>query len=122
MGKTIDLLPDYEQKPKSYCCSSMDYQTVSEALTDLKNRGFTLDFNLANGLLHSSSENINLQPEDFSISELYRFEGMSDPADNSVVYGIVSDKYNIKGVFVNAYGVYSDDISEELLKKLNTPG
>ena len=99
-----------------------NYQTVSEALTDLKNRGFKLDFNLANGVLHSSSENIYLQPEDFSISELYRFEGISDPADNSVVYGIISDKYNVKGVFVNAYGVYSDDISEELLKKLNTPG
>lgn len=99
-----------------------DYQTVSEALAGLKSRGFTLDFNLANGTLHNSDQNINLQPEDFSISELYRFEGMSDPGDNSVVYGIVSDKYHIKGVFVNAYGVYSDDISEELLKKLNTPG
>jgi len=99
-----------------------DYQTVSEALSGLKSRGFNLDFNLANGVLHSSSENIYLQPDDFSISELYRFEGMSDPGDNSVVYGIQSDKYHIKGVFVNAYGVYSDDISEELLKKLNTPG
>jgi len=98
-----------------------NYQTVVEALNDLKKRGFTLDFNLANGALHSSSENIYLQPEDFSISEIYRFEGMSDPADNTIIYGIESDKYNVKGVFLNAYGVYSDDISEELLKKLNTP-
>ncbi|WP_207532569.1 phosphoribosylpyrophosphate synthetase [Desertivirga arenae] len=99
-----------------------NYQTVSEALAGLKTRGFNLDFNLANGVLHSSSENINLQPEDFTITELYRFEGMSDPGDNSVVYGIESEKYHVKGVFVNGYGVYSDDISEELLKKLNTPG
>lgn len=99
-----------------------NYQTVTEALAGLKSRGFNLDFNLANGVLHSSSENINLQPEDFTITELYRFEGMSDPGDNSVVYGIESDKYHVKGVFVNGYGVYSDDISEELLKKLNTPG
>ncbi len=97
-----------------------DYQTVTEALADLKKRGFTLDFNLANGALHNSSENINLQPEDFRITEIYRFEGMSDPADNTVVYGIESDKYHVKGVFLNAYGVYSDDVSEELLKKLNT--
>jgi len=99
-----------------------NYQTVTEALAGLKSRGFNLDFNLANGVLHSSSENIYLQPEDFTITELYRFEGMSDPGDNSVVYGIQSDKYHLKGVFVNGYGVYSDDISEELLKKLNTPG
>ncbi|KAA8476262.1 hypothetical protein BDE36_1239 [Arcticibacter tournemirensis] len=98
-----------------------NYQTMVEALDGLKQRGFTLDFNLANGVLHNSSENIVLQPEDFSICEVHRFEGMSDPGDNSIVYGIRSDKYNVKGVFVNAYGVYSDDISEELLKKLNTP-
>lgn len=99
-----------------------NYQTMVEALEGLKKRGFTLDFNLANGALHNTTENIVLQPDDFSICEVYRFEGMSDPADNSVVYGIKSDKYNVKGVFVDAYGVYSDDISEELLKKLNTPG
>jgi hypothetical protein len=99
-----------------------NYSTVSEALAGLKTRGFNLDFNLANGVLHNSTENINLHPEDFCISELYRFEGISDPGDNSVVYGIESDKYHVKGVFVNAYGVYSDDVSEELLKKLNTPG
>lgn len=98
-----------------------NYQTLVEALNGLKERGYTLDFNLANGVLHNTEENLVLQPEDFSIAEVHRFEGMSDPGDNSIVYGIVSDKYNVKGVFVNAYGVYSDDISEELLKKLNTP-
>lgn len=100
-----------------------DYQTVVEALDGLKKRGFTLDFNLANGgALHNSSQNIYLQPADFKITEIYRFEGISDPADNTIVYGIESDKYHVKGVFLNAYGVYSDDVSEELLKKLNTPG
>ncbi|HEX8378382.1 MAG TPA: phosphoribosylpyrophosphate synthetase [Pedobacter sp.] len=99
-----------------------NYQTVVEALNGLKARGFTLDFNLANGALHNTTANIELQPEDFSITEIHRFEGMSDPADNTIVYGIESDKYNVKGVFLNGYGVYSDDVSEELLKKLNTPG
>jgi hypothetical protein len=93
-----------------------------EALNDLKARGYTLDFNLAQGVLHNTSKNITLQPKDFEIVELYRFEGESDPGDNSILYALKSDKYDAKGVFVNAYGVYSDDISEELLKKLNTPG
>jgi hypothetical protein len=98
-----------------------NYETMVEALADLKQRGFTLDFNLANGVLHNSDANIELNPEDFEICELHRFEGMSDPTDNSIVYGIKSDRYNIKGVFVDAYGVYSDDVSEALLRKLNTP-
>ncbi|HCN84515.1 MAG TPA: phosphoribosylpyrophosphate synthetase [Sphingobacteriaceae bacterium] len=98
-----------------------DYQTMVEALNDLKERGFNLDFNLAKGTLHNSTKNITLHPRDFEIVELYRFEGDSDPADNSILYALKSDKYDAKGVFVNAYGVYSDDVSEELLKKLNTP-
>jgi hypothetical protein len=98
-----------------------NYSSLLEALNGLKARGFTLDFNLANGTLHNSTQNINLKPEDFTICELYRFEGMSDPSDNSIVYGIESPKYNVKGVFVNGYGVYADDVSEDLLKKLNTP-
>ena len=92
-----------------------------EALNDLKERGFTLDFNLANGVLHNSTADISLSPDDFEICELHRFEGMSDPTDNSILYAIKSDKYNIKGVFVDGYGVYSDDVSEALLRKLNTP-
>ena len=98
------------------------YSSLLEALNGLKARGFTLDFNLANGTLHNSTQNINLKPEDFTICELHRFEGMSDPSENSIVYGIESSKFNIKGVFINAYGVYADDVSEDLLKKLNTPG
>jgi hypothetical protein len=99
-----------------------NYATMLEALNDLKARGFTLDFNLAKDSLHSSTQDITLQPDDFEIVELYRFEGPSDPADNSIVYAINSSKYGIKGTLTDAYGVYSDDLSEDLLKKLNTPG
>ena len=99
-----------------------DYVSMVDALNDLKSRGYTLDFNLAKDALYSSDKTITLHPDDFEIAELYRFEGPSDPADNSIVYAIKSDKLNIKGTFVDAYGVYSDDISEDLLRKLNTPG
>ncbi len=98
-----------------------NYQTMVEALNGLKEQGYTLDFNLANGILHNSEQNITLHPDDFNINGVYRFEGPSDPADNSVVYSLESEKYGIKGVFVNGYGVYSDDVSEELLNKLDTP-
>ncbi len=95
--------------------------TVVETLEELKKQGYTYDFNVLNNTLHSNQGNITLSPEDFEIVKVYRFEGYSDPADNSVLYAIKSDNYNIKGTFFNAYGVYAGEISEELLKKLNTP-
>ncbi|HYK77580.1 MAG TPA: phosphoribosylpyrophosphate synthetase [Daejeonella sp.] len=98
-----------------------EYENLVEALNGLKAKGFTYDFNLHNNALHSSQGNITLSPKDFEIVKVYRFEGMSNPSDNSVLYAITSPKHHINGTFINAYGVYSDDISEELLKKLHTP-
>jgi hypothetical protein len=44
---------------------------------------------------------------------------MTDPADNSVVYAIESDN-GTKGVLVNAYGVYADTLSADMITKLRT--
>lgn len=98
-----------------------EYNNMVEALEDLKKEGYTHDFNIHNNSLHSTNGDITLSPKDFEIDKFYRFEGMSDPADNSIVYAISAPRHKVKGTFVNAYGVYADDISEELLKKLNTP-
>ena len=95
--------------------------TVVETLNDLKARGYTHDFNIHNNSLHSSNGNISLSPKDFEIVKVFRFEGASDPGDSSIIYAIEAPKHGIKGTFFNAYGTYSDEITEELLKKLNTP-
>ncbi|HEY0899316.1 MAG TPA: phosphoribosylpyrophosphate synthetase [Sphingobacteriaceae bacterium] len=98
-----------------------EYNTMVEALEDLKKEGYTHDFNMHNNALHANSGEIKLSPKDFQIDRVIRFEGMTDPGDMSVLYAISAPAYNVKGTFVNAYGTYADDISEELLKKLNTP-
>ncbi len=94
------------------------YDTVTAALTDLVNRGYNLDFNLTSEALECKSINLQLMPEEFEIEEVYRFEGMTDPADSSVVYAISSNLGNLKGVLVDGYGVYAENISSELLNKL----
>ena len=93
------------------------YNSPSEALNDLKARGYTLDFNLAGDCLKCPQTQLQLHPADFSIEEVYRFEGMSNPDDSSVVYGIAS-KSGEKGVLVDAYGVYADSVSPEMAAKL----
>lgn len=94
------------------------YDTITDALTDLDNRGYNLDFNLTAESLACKSVNLFLKPEEFEIEEVYRFEGMTDPADSSVVYAISSNVGNLKGVLVDGYGVYAENISPELLNKL----
>ncbi|MEO8795680.1 MAG: phosphoribosylpyrophosphate synthetase [Daejeonella sp.] len=101
--------------------SAYEAPTLVETLNDLISKGFTHNFNIHKNGLHSSEADVVLSPKDFEIVKVYRFEGMSDPGDNSILYAIESKKHDIKGTFINAYGVYSDEVSEELLKKLNTP-
>ncbi len=96
-----------------------NYDTVSTALTSLKARGFTKDFNIAFDKLICLESKECLNPHEFEITEIYRFEGESDPSDEAVVYAIESVSGNMKGVFVNGYGVYSDNISDKMLKKLS---
>ncbi|MFI5211947.1 MAG: phosphoribosylpyrophosphate synthetase [Ignavibacteria bacterium] len=93
------------------------YETVTEALNDLKMRGFTADFNIQSNAIECRELNLQLHPADFEIVEFYRFEGDSNPGDEEVVYAIES-KEGLKGVLVDAFGIYSDELSSEILDKL----
>jgi len=92
------------------------YDTVSQAINGLKERGYTLDFNLKPNGLECEGQKFN--PKEFEITEFHRFEGNSDPGDEAVVYAIES-KNGRKGVLVNAFGVYSESLSDEMIKKLS---
>jgi hypothetical protein len=94
------------------------YDTVTAALDDLKDRGFTRDFNIAFNKLECSVTQQCLNPEQFEIVEHYRFEGTSDPGDEAVVYAVQEKSGGMKGTLVSAYGAYSDSISEEMIQKL----
>ncbi len=93
------------------------YRTLSETINDLKKRGYNEDLNLKSTCIECPARNLQLNPEDFTIDEFYRFEGMSDPSDNSIVYAI-SSKAGMKGVLVDAYGVYAENLNEAMIKKL----
>jgi hypothetical protein len=94
------------------------YETLSAATTGLVARGYNLDFNLNNDHLHCEAQSIQLFPEDFHIDEVHRFEGDTDPSDEAVVYAVSSEKYGIKGVLVDGYGISSGAASSEILAKL----
>lgn len=92
------------------------YDTVSEAVNGLKKRGYALDFNLTENCLICHGDKFDI--DDFEITEMYRFEGNSDPSDEAVVYAIES-KNGRKGVLVNGYGISAEGISAEMARKLS---
>ena len=53
-----------------------------------------------------------------NVDKYFRFEGASNPSDSAILYAISSDSKNLKGVLVNAYGIYSEPLTDEMLEKL----
>lgn len=92
--------------------------TVSEVLNVLKERGYTVDFNLNNNCLICHQNSLQIYPGEFVVDKHYRFEGMSDPGDEAIVYAISSDKHNLKGTLVNGYGIYADELANEMIQAL----
>jgi hypothetical protein len=92
------------------------YETVTEAVSGLKGRGFTEDFNLEENCLVCNAQRFH--PDEFEITETYRFEGPSDPGDEAVVYGI-SSQSGLKGVLVNGYGYQSNALGDAIARKLS---
>lgn len=94
------------------------YISLSEATNGLKARGYTYDFNLKAGCIECAALLLQLRPDKFSVDEFHRFEGMSSTDDNSIVFAITSDD-GIKGVLVDAYGVYASNLNEKMIRKLS---
>lgn len=93
--------------------------TLSEITNMLKQKGYNIDFNLKESCPEYSGNLLKIFPGEFVIDKHYRFEGISDPADEAIVYAISSTKYNLKGLLVNGYGISSDEIADEMIKALD---
>ena len=92
--------------------------TVTEVINNLRKQGYVEDFNLQQNCLVCREGHYSVFHNEFVIDKVYRFEGDSDPADEATVYAISCPKYDIKGVLVNGAGIYTDDLTNEMLDTL----
>jgi hypothetical protein len=94
----------------------VNYDTVSQAVSGLRERGYTVDFNLAENCLVCNGDRYDIH--EFEITEVHRFEGDTDPADEAVVYAIESTGKGTKGILVSGYGISAEGLSAEMAGKL----
>lgn len=95
-----------------------NYDTVVAALNGLKTEGYTLDFNILFNKIMCNETGVCLNPHEFEITKVFRFEGATNPDDEDIVYAIESKDGKIKGSMMSAYGAYADGISTDMMKKL----
>lgn len=95
-NETIDISSDREEM-----------KTLTSCLNTLLAAGYKTQFKaVKDGLKSLTTEKI-YKPVDVKINNFYRFEGDSDPSDNSILYAIQTTSGE-KGTLSDAYGAYSD--------------
>jgi len=94
-----------------------NYDTLVEAMNALREQGYTRDFNLLRTCLECTDLSKTYAATNFKVDKSFRFEGMTNPSDSSILLAISTDD-NEKGVLVDAYGAYATILDDEMLKKL----
>ncbi|RYE42820.1 MAG: phosphoribosylpyrophosphate synthetase [Sphingobacteriales bacterium] len=77
-----------------------NYNSLADAVDDLRKRGYEVDFEPHEDCLYCSNLDLRLYEEEFHVDEVYRFNGNADPDDGSVVYALTAPG-GLKGVIVD---------------------
>jgi hypothetical protein len=84
-----------------------EMKTLVSCINSLVKAGFTEDYKINGDKLKALKRERNYNPEEVKVLNFYRFEGDSDPADNSILYAIETTDGS-RGTLVDAYGPYAD--------------
>ena len=81
--------------------------TMTSLVNKVVKDGFSDTFKVTGRGLYSCAKSRYYRPEQVSVINFYRFEGQSDPADNSIMY-VIETTDGAQGTLVDAYGPYAD--------------
>lgn len=103
----VDILFKKMATNKIQLPEKKEMKTLVSCLNSLVNSGFAGQFKVTGAKLKSLTTDKFYKPEEVSVLNFYRFEGESDPADNSILYAIETNSGE-RGTLVDAYGPYND--------------
>ena len=93
------------------------YDTLVEAQNALIGQGFTEQFDTMDGKILGMSNKKEFSPSELKIVGDCRFEGMSNPADNMILYAITASD-GTKGTMVDNVGSPESAQDPDLIKAI----
>lgn len=96
------------------------YGTLWQTIAGLKAAGYSKDFNIKDNCAVCEGIDKPLSPDEFIIDKVYRFEGETNPDDESVLYAISARNYDLQGVLVNGYGPSANAETSDFISRLET--
>jgi len=103
--------PSNDKRPMEYDAANdrlTNMTDLEKCLNKLEGEGYTDQYRVENGKLCDLTNNKKYKAKDVKAVNFYRFEGISNPDDMSILYAIETSDGR-KGTLVDAYGFYSDD-------------
>ncbi len=96
--------------------NNREYDTLSQAVNALTEEGYLDDFRANETQITGSVSGKKYLPEELKIVDFFRFEGMTDPQDETVVFAIQAQDGN-KGTLVMSYSAQHDQ-NTELIRRI----
>ncbi len=91
-------------------------KSLSSCTNRMKEEGYKEDFQVDENGLHTFDKSRNFTPEEVRIVNYYRFEGVSDPGDNTILY-VIETTDGTKGTLADGYGAYaSEDVAKFIVQ------
>jgi hypothetical protein len=95
-----------------------NYKSLTDALQDLKSRGYEANFDTESFCLYCGDLDIRLDPEEFRVDEEYRFEADPNHEEDTVLVAITSLS-GVKGTLVDSYAAYSEKLGRNKANELS---
>lgn len=92
-------------------------ETLSQTMNYLRDKGYSDDLNLLDDRIENRTKGKKYPIDQFDVDQYFRFEGISNPDDNSILYAITT-KDGHKGLLVDGYGKSGGQVSMDMLNKL----
>ena len=93
-------------------------ETVLDAVRQLEALGYTDDLRISDGRVHCAACGATHEPERLVVTHTFRFEGITDPADEAIVLGVQCPNCGVRAVIVSAYGPEADPALFDVLARL----
>lgn len=81
--------------------------------------GYDDDFKITDQGLKSLKTGKIYQPDQINVINYFRFEGQSDPNDNTIMY-VIESSDGLKGTLIDAYGAYADRKVSEFMNQVES--
>ena len=98
----------------------MIHTTLTSALSELEKRGFVDQFRAEEKGLRATKADRTFEPEELVIEETARFEGDSNPAEQTLLFALASRDGAVRGTYTVAFGPEMDPRDTKMVRALES--